>query len=131
MFFFGLGIMGRAVNRYEARRRLDGRWDWTVENDGVIQAAGPCALHEDGHAAKGEAERHFYNDQMDHLIDVAAKGDVLYRCLFPGCETFTNKGLTAHGWSWVPTWLCERHSNKNCFMNVNPFHSDIKIWSSV
>lgn len=119
------------MNRYEARQRTDGRWDWTVENDGFIHRAGPCDLHDDGHSTKEEAERHFYQDQIKSLREVqVGTEDTLHRCQFMGCTTFSCRGLVAPRWVEMPTWLCERHFTKECFSNIHPFKPGIVIWAS-
>lgn len=73
------------MNYYSARQRRDGRWDWTSMNDGAIRRAGPCVNHYEGHATKGEAERHFYDSELDSLREARSKGDIQMKCEVKSC----------------------------------------------
>lgn len=99
-------------------------------NDGRIWRVGPCAHHEDGHATEEEAERHFYDSEIQSLRETWSGADVQYRCAFPGCAAFTQKGLASTHLFMSPTWLCEVHCTPEFFEKINPFKPEIEIWAS-
>lgn len=118
------------MNYYAARQRKDGRWDWTTMNDGIIHRAGPCSRHEDGHPTKEEAERHFYDNELDSLKEVWSEGDVQYQCAIKGCGAWTQEGLCSHNLFITPIWLCDVHRDREEVETLHPFAPEIEIWAS-
>lgn len=119
------------MNYYAARQRIgENRWDWTVEHDKVITRSGPCVLHGDGHATKEEAERHFYDwDLQTMAVYVENDPKIMHQCDAPGCKTPTDKGLaTRH--RWKVQWFCDLHRIKEIFVTLNPFKPGIMITQS-
>jgi hypothetical protein len=114
------------MNCYEARQReVDGRWDWTVMNDGIIRRAGPCRDHEDGHSTKEEAERHYWDYELSRLKEHTTGGH--YPCEV--CGALTNKELSWHHIG--PTArLCDDHRSREQFERLNPFEPGLSVVSS-
>lgn len=118
------------MNYYEARKRSDGKWDWTCMNDGRIWKTAPCADHENGHATKAEAERHFYNYELCRLREVASMPKEMHQCDAPGCATYTHKGFVGMKLFTETTWLCKLHFSREVVPGIHPFSEGIIIWSS-
>lgn len=119
------------MNYYEARQRTsDGRWDWTGMNDSRIFKAGPCAGHDDGHATKEEAERHFYDWELDQLQELKGPSSTQHRCQSPGCQTFTDIALAIGGHIGVHFWLCKDHRTRGEVARIYPFTPGLTITSS-
>lgn len=119
------------MNYYEARKRAsDNRWDWTCMNDGKIWKTGPCALHEDGHPTKIEAERHFYDHELSKLREVESAPRDMHQCDAPGCCTFAHKGYVGMKLFTETTWLCSLHLSRNVIPGIHPFSEGIEIWAS-
>jgi hypothetical protein len=119
------------VNYYSARQRAhDKKWDWTCLNNKQIWKTGPCAEHEDGHATKVEAERHFYDHELKKLKEVTSGNREMHKCDAPGCGTFTHMGLVGQHWFTDTTWLCALHKVKDVVSMMHPFKEGIEIWAS-
>lgn len=118
------------MNYYESRQRqTDGRWDWTVMNDGRIRRATPCLQHEDGHATREEAERHFWEHEIATAVSVNAPQNEKYRCEAPpGCRDWTQMGWQIRHHS--PVWLCPLHHSREVLKHLHPFKPGQKIISS-
>jgi len=117
------------MNYYEARQRTDGRWDWTVMNNEIVSRVEPCIDHEDGHATKEEAERHFYEHAVSTLREDTFS-DAQEVCAHPECNRWTQKALSSRLLYPMPTPLCDEHRNADVFRGVRPFYKNIVIVSS-
>jgi len=117
------------MNYYEARAQLDGRWNWTLMNGGAITKTGPCLEHEDGHATKEGAERHFYDHETSSLREDTFP-DVQEVCAHPDCNRWTQKALSSRILFPMPTPLCDEHRNADTFRQIHPFYRNIVIVSS-
>lgn len=115
---------------YSARRRSNGRWDWTCLCDRRIWKTGPCADHEDGHATKIEAERHFYDHEVAHLIEVKSASMTMHPCDAPGCATFAHRGYVGQKLFKETTWLCNLHMVRDVMPGIHPFKEGIDLWES-
>lgn len=146
------------MNYEQARQRQDdGRWDWTSMRDGKIWPGGYCVgwptnediqmmsvypgqypteemlrtrekYHTDGHATKEEAERCYYDFEVDrlHQVDVIRPGVVDGRvpCDVVSCLRYTDKGLQAPGGApAVP--LCGFHRTTAGYKATRPFRPGI------
>lgn len=118
------------MNYYAARQRKDGRWDWTVMNDGVIRRCGPCSHHMDGHATKEEAERHFYDNELNNLRDVWSNSNAQMKCEVKSCGAWTQEGLVSTHLFLTPIWLCDVHRDAEEIELIHPFSPGTEIWSS-
>ena len=118
------------MNRYAARQRADLKWQWSCEKDGLTFPVSPCLGHDNGHSTKEEAERHYYDRELGRLAEASSGEDLMFQCSFPGCRTFTQKGLASHGFFFVTTWLCDAHRNKESFSSVHPFSPGMEFWGS-
>lgn len=116
---------------FRARQRLvDKRWDWTVDQDQVIAKAGPCVLHSDGHATREEAERHFYDWDLQTLLTFTEGNEkTKHECEAPGCKTLTDRGLATR-FRWKVQWFCDLHRVKPIYEMLNPFEPGIEIQQS-
>lgn len=112
---------------YQARQRLDGRWDWTGMRDDLIFRTGPCIGHDDGHATREEAERHFYEYEIERLKEVEIQW---FRCSHPGCHELSRKGLETPRLYPFPEALCDAHRTTEVFREIKPFYTNIAIVSS-
>lgn len=112
---------------YAARQIGSGRWAWTVDEGGQISTAGPCVLHGDGHLTKEQAERHFYDFDIQTLTEVAEKHpNKSHDCHIPWCGVFTSRGLaTRH--STEPMWLCSEHRFRHIYTMLRPFEPGIEV----
>jgi hypothetical protein len=119
---------GDAVNYHQARQRKDsGLWDWTTMRDKAIWASGPCREHSCIHKTREEAERHFYEDQLDRLKEISILHQQL-RCEASECSAWTSKGLEARLLRAV--LLCEAHRDREHFAAVRPFVPGVQIIAS-
>ena len=113
---------------YQARqRKSDGRWDWTGMHDKVVTARPPCSDHEDGHATAEEAERHFYDYEVENLKPVKLR-DEMRRCSFPGCLDFTQDGFESRYLGLQ--MLCIGHCTKLGWVAAHPFKPGITVAAS-
>lgn len=81
--------------------------------------------HADGHATAEEADRCWYEYELDDLRPVTYDG-AQYPCAV--CGAWTQQGLRSrHETSRV---LCADHANREGFAQAKPFHPGIRIASS-
>lgn len=123
------------------RRQSDGRWDFTLQNDGAVYAIGYCRgepglskpgfthkYHEDGHATAEEAAQCYHDYQLDQLlrlIDPEEKPRTLYQCAAPDCVNFTAGYAECEHWH---AWLCDSHRNVDTVRVLMPVSTE--IWRS-
>ena len=108
------------MNYAQARQRQsDGRWAWTVKNDDRVWASGPCADHEDSHETAEEAERHYWEWELDpstYHVGTYASGQ--YECQL--CQNWTSSFVRlADGYTTFT--LCPDHQNRASVEQVHPF----------
>lgn len=107
------------MNYAQARQReSDGRWDYTVRNDDRIWRTGYCADHEDGHATKEEAEKHFYDYELDQPFRIYEDINQQAKCVVCG-EWTQNRVMLYDGYTTYI--LCKDHQTKEDLMKVRPF----------
>ncbi len=116
------------MNYAQARQReTNQRWDWTTMNDGRVWASAPCSQHTDGHATAEEAERHFWEYELDTVRRFVVSDDEaasLERCL--ACSAFTASHVRfADGYTTF--FLCPDHQDRAALERVHPFVADRRI----
>lgn len=115
------------MNYHKARQTADKTgWDWTTMNDGQIWRSGACRDHgAGGHATREEAERHFYDGELDRLRE-SEHADQQFKCAV--CGAWTTKAL---GTNYVgPVDLCDEHRNREGFEQAYPFVPGMSITAS-
>lgn len=81
--------------------------------------------HADGHATADEADRCFYDYQLDHLRPLEFSG-AQYPCAV--CGAWSQQGLEAEQLS--DAILCADHANREGYAQARPFHAGISVVSS-
>lgn len=146
------------MNYHEARQRADGAgWAWTTMNDDRVWTSGGCrvvtgdtrsdvevlngapmpesatiALH--AHETREEAERCFYDHEVQKLREHSLGDDEQHRCDWIAedgerCTNWTNKWLEGHLIGHL-TFLCDEHRDAAHWQQVNPFVPGIRITAS-
>lgn len=119
------------MNYAEARqRKSDGRWNWTTMNDGRIWTSAPCTGHDDGHVTREEAERHFWEYELDSVRRFEIANDdavTLQRCQI--CSAFTASHVRlADGYTTF--MLCPDHQDRASLEQVHPFKAGRQLMHS-
>lgn len=114
---------------YAARQRLDSQWDWTVMHDKVVTASHPCNGPEAcNHKTKGEAEQHFYFDEIKKSKETVYDSSSLHKCEVEECGDYTHKALqTPRLFKILPVLLCDSHRNNNGLMLARPYNSGMQL----
>lgn len=117
------------MNYYAARQHLETKtWCFTYINNGEIYTASCCLDHDiTGHATKEEAEKCFYDYEINNLY--TSKMMSYEKCQVKKCGKLTNLSLSPKR-SYSMTFLCKKHCNKKGYMQANPFAKGITIISS-
>ena len=110
------------MNYAQARQRQsDGRWDWTTMNDGRVWRSAPCSSHEDGHATPEDAERHFWDYELDSVRRFVVPDDqaaTLEHCQV--CTAFTASHVRfADGYTTF--FVCPDHQDRASLERAHPF----------
>jgi len=139
------------LNYLSARKRTDGRWDFTQRNDDRVWPIGYCSsygpkaaewagqmlvvdqafaqrYHDDGHVTAEEAVacyHRFLIDQRLVLTDPPEKPKELHECAVADCPNFT--AGSAHCSNWH-AWLCDTHRTPSVAADLMPVSAE--IWSS-
>lgn len=108
------------MNYAQARQRQpDGRWDWTVMNDGRVWRSVPCFDHSDGHTTQEEAERHYYDWEHDpSSYYIGSYAGAQYECLI--CKVWTSAYVRLRD-GYTTFTLCPNHQNRSSVDQVHPF----------
>ena len=101
------------------QRESDGRWDWTNMRDGAIWRSGPCRSHDDGHATKEEAERHFYDDGLAHVQEHQSSS--WHGCAVCDAPTKFWLGSRGLGGAIPETPLCDEYRTRDVLAEMHPF----------
>lgn len=108
------------MNYYQPRMLMNspdeaknGRWDFTLSNDGHIRAVGYCAEAGKGHHANASEACECYKKYcLDKKLVLGLKNeDSMERCQAKGCGEFTQLYATIRGQLRMWT-LCENHNNR-------------------
>ena len=124
MNYYGARQVDPKANKPDA-----GKWRFTVRNDNVIWATGPCSTCP-GHDTAEEAERHFYDGEIESArYDIEGNRDLRLRCAVCDAETFHGAEFGLIGWNdFVP--LCDEHRNRDGLMTAKPFRPGQQIIAS-
>lgn len=106
------------MNYYQARMVADspdsgknGRWDFTLSNDGHIRAVGYCAVAGRGHhKTSEEACECFKKYCLDTKLHLKIECEnEMHKCQICGEFTKLSAELRGQLRMW---WLCEKHNNR-------------------
>jgi hypothetical protein len=100
------------MNYAQARQRDDRIW-----------RSGPCREHDDGHATSEEAERHFWEYEIEHASRFVVPNDQagqLLRCAI--CSAFTASTVRLDD-GYTTFILCPDHQDRASLEQVHPFES--------
>jgi hypothetical protein len=136
------------MNYLKARqRKSDGKWDYTLENDGVIYPIGYCSAyrepnipinpdrlktmrdfsikhHSEGHSTPEEANQCYKKYLLDQRLTLMQQYiDVQHKCAV--CGEFTQCCVSIDGWHKYT--LCEKHNNRE---EVEKLFSVGESWES-
>ena len=118
------------MNYDQARQRQsDGRWNWTTFNKRIgTFRSGPCRDHEDGHATKEDAERHFYDDGLADVRE--SKSSSWHGCAV--CDAPTKNWIGSPGMDGaIPkTPLCDEHRTREQLAELHPFRPGMSLMHS-
>ena len=107
------------MNYAAARQRESNkRWDWTVENDDRVWRSEPCTSHEDGHATREGAERHFWEWEMAQSFSVTNEQRHLRQCQI--CNAWTEARVLMYD-GYTMHVLCSIHQNRPSLEKLHPF----------
>jgi len=107
------------MNYAQARKRaLDGRWDWTVKNDNDIWRAPCCRAHTEGHETAIDAERCYWNWELDQPAHVYVDETSQQKCVV--CSVWTTARLRL-GDGYTTFVLCESHQDRASLEIAYPF----------
>jgi hypothetical protein len=125
------------MNYLQARRLasgpLKGKWHFTVRNDDQIWPIGYCRHECPGHDTSVEAEKHYYDYQIDTAVFRRFTLDERLKeeCEFPECNNFTQMvAQLGGGFEGRHITLCNRHQNRAGLKIAVPFQAHFQIISS-
>lgn len=115
---------------YAARQRLsDGKWHYTVMNDGQVVATGYCARTCEGHDTPEEACAHQKAYEIDQLLIIGGAKTEKWpkvRCSYPKCDREGIHHAVIPG-VLSDMMLCADHANRE---SVSEFYSVGERWCS-
>jgi hypothetical protein len=104
------------MNYYEPKQREDdGKWDFACYNDSQNRTwpVGRCARHapEERHDTPQEACECYRGYLLDEVLILEAGSTTSkHKCVYPGCEEYTDK--VAKAGPYIRYILCDEHRTK-------------------